>query len=717
VEVDQPAVTDLLSRDEVLGGLPARRASTLVFAIESRTAEVMLRARQAVTRLATERTAEQQDHAFLEALALGRELPLRPTIQDLERYASEWSTLVPGDRRVRAAMARLLGAKYVFRQRDVPRLRTALGLDTVPLAQAYEHQYHTDTQAIFTTRSSLRERLRWRQAWFAEHLETLPTFWTVFALTLTEMVGAAILALPIAIAGVGPLVGVVLLLALGVVNMVTIAALSEAFTRDGNVRYGHVYFGRLVADYLGSSKAPAVTRILLGSVSVLLLADCVGALLAYCIGVSSTLAQVSGISASIWTLLLLAVVLYFLRRKTLNLTIASALVIGSVNVGLLVVMALLVLPHASSANLLTVNLTQTGAGLVDPALLGLIFGVIMAAYFGHFSTGTCARLVLNRDPSGRSLLLGNVAAMGVAMVLNCLWVIAVSGTLPSSALANETGAAFNLLATEVGPFVTVIGMAYVILSMGMGSIHVALGVMNQMREWHSGFLVGAIPVILIFALAEWLLTAHTSFAAPLGVVGVLSLSVLGGILPALLLVASRRKGEYVPAIVVRLVGHPLVLVGVYVLFAASVFVHGTVVWADPLPRAAALLVGAALIVLTIVVIRSGALSSRVVIELRVESGPLEHIAVSVTDTGRVGSATVQLHDAAPRSAHLDLPATVARQLKLWTHQVSPSGDSVRLAARIEVHQEGAARSIDLSDSGDQALIALSGAPCQVEINL
>jgi hypothetical protein len=254
------------------------------------------------------------------------------------------------------------------------------------------------------------------------------------------------------------------------------------------VRYGHVYFGRPVADYLGSSRAPAITRIVLGSVSVLVLGDCVGELLAYCIGVSSTLAQASGISASIWVLLLLAVVLYFLRRKPL-----------------------------------------------------------MAAYFGHFSTGTCARLVLSRDPSGRSLLLGNVAAMGVAIVLNCVWVIVVSGTLPSAALAGESGTAFNLLATEVGPFVSVIGMVYVILSMGMGSIHVALCVVNQMREWRSGFLVGALPVVLIFALAEWLLTAHTSFAAPLGVVGVLSLSVLGGVLPVLLLLASRRKGEYVPA--------------------------------------------------------------------------------------------------------------------------------------------------------------------------
>ena len=34
-----------------------------------------------------ERTAEEQERAFLDAMAQGRDLPLQPTIQDLERYA------------------------------------------------------------------------------------------------------------------------------------------------------------------------------------------------------------------------------------------------------------------------------------------------------------------------------------------------------------------------------------------------------------------------------------------------------------------------------------------------------------------------------------------------------------------------------------------------------------------------------------------------------
>jgi hypothetical protein len=46
-------------------------------------------------------------------------------------------------------------------------------------------------------------------------LESLSPFWTAFSLTLTETAGAGILALPIALAGVGPLPGLFILLILG----------------------------------------------------------------------------------------------------------------------------------------------------------------------------------------------------------------------------------------------------------------------------------------------------------------------------------------------------------------------------------------------------------------------------------------------------------------------------------------------------------------------
>ena len=60
---------ELFTRDEVLGGLPARRAATLLFLIESRSAQLEARSRLAAEEFPTEKAAEELDLAFLEAFA------------------------------------------------------------------------------------------------------------------------------------------------------------------------------------------------------------------------------------------------------------------------------------------------------------------------------------------------------------------------------------------------------------------------------------------------------------------------------------------------------------------------------------------------------------------------------------------------------------------------------------------------------------------------
>ncbi|HEY5704393.1 MAG TPA: aromatic amino acid transport family protein, partial [Terrimicrobiaceae bacterium] len=84
-------------------------------------------------------------------------------------------------------------------------------------------------------------------------LEKLPPFWTVYAFILVETVGEGVLAIPIAVAKIGPLAGIVVLIIIGIVIMITIAALAEVSARSGSIRYGEAYLGRLVHDYLGST--------------------------------------------------------------------------------------------------------------------------------------------------------------------------------------------------------------------------------------------------------------------------------------------------------------------------------------------------------------------------------------------------------------------------------------------------------------------------------
>jgi hypothetical protein len=124
----------LFTPDEVLVGFSAKRARLLLFQIESRTASLMLQSRRAVTRYLSEETAEQQDLAFFEALAGGRELPVRPTMRDLERYAPHWQSLVPPNPTLQATLAHLLGQKYSFAKQDIPHIRQALGMDSAGIS-------------------------------------------------------------------------------------------------------------------------------------------------------------------------------------------------------------------------------------------------------------------------------------------------------------------------------------------------------------------------------------------------------------------------------------------------------------------------------------------------------------------------------------------------------------------------------------------------------
>lgn len=964
---------ELFTRDELLAGLPAKRASTVLFAIESRTAHLVAQSKQAMERFLTEEAAEERELAFLEALALGREPPLRPTIQDLERYAPQWAPLVPENPRVQAAVAHLLGQKYDFTYQAVPGIRAALGLDEEAIQEAYQRLYRQPLETIFAIRITPADRLRWAWVALAGWLESLPPFWTAFALTLTETVGAGILALPIALASVGPLAGVVILVVLGLANVLTIAYMSEAVARSGTIRYGSAFIGRVVTDYLGRAGSLILS---LGLMTI-----CFLFLWAYYIGFSTTLADATRMPAPVWVALLFLIGLYFLRRESLDATIASALLVGVINISLILLLSLLAFTHLRPANLLYVNVPFLGGRPFEPSILQLIFGVILAAYFGHLSLSNCARVVLHRDPSARALIWGTVAAQAVAMVIYCIWVLAVNGAIAPQALAGQSGTALAPLAADIGPIVHVLGSVFVVLGMGMASIHSSLGLFNLVREWlptkprpvmmlprrrgrlllrgnrrgmasadsglrlgltylgldpehsrgdgqpqfrldvqvggathhlemavtgsweatalfdrlpalrqhgvrlaleildasqehvrlrvssplrltyegewytaglsmadvfalphsqrqivtwmtregmtgqetvsladvaaHTGqdeaivrtmlntlveqgfigelevdgetryrprlvsrrgrqltediwqaldekgesparggpetgflqwageallgergrFFLSVGPVAVIFLLAEWLLlTGAESFAGPLNFLGAIVAPLLGGIFPVLLLVASRWKGEVVPGVVYRFLGHPMLTTGIYLLYLTSLFLHGLVIWENPGQRAAALAVGGLMLGATIAMARRGAFASRVVVELREDQREGGQAVFNVTAGGQPALAEVRFGYAegekqvqaatgkvpafaSLRCANFQLPATQARELKVWAHKVTPEGDSEGLPALLEVHCGGEKKEFDLKLSGGQVVLPLDSEARRLTITL
>jgi amino acid permease len=465
---------DLFTPGEVLAGLPARRAQTALFLIESRTARLVARAGQARDPFLSETTAAERDLAFVEAFALGKAPPLRPTIQDLEHYAAAWRDLVPDNPRGRAALARLLGQKYHFTAAAVPQIRTVLGLDEPGVMAAFERLYGQPLATVYAARPTPAERLRWAWAGLGRWLENLPPFWAVFALTLTETIGVCILALPIALAAVGPIPGIVLLGILGLINVVTIIAMAEAVARNGAIRYGHGFLSRMVEEYLGTTGAGILWVANIGW-------DAIG-LLVFCLGFATTLGAATGTSAVIWAIGLLVIALGFLRQESLNATVTTALVVGAFNLLLLLLLSVLAFTRLPPDYLMVMNVPLLDGRPLDVAILGLVFGTILGAYAGHPSVGISGKFVLRRDPSGRSLIWGVAAAQVVAIIFYAIWVLAINSRIAPSVLASETGTALIPLGEAVGPAAQLLGSLYVILAMTMGTVYCAQRLFNLVRE-------------------------------------------------------------------------------------------------------------------------------------------------------------------------------------------------------------------------------------------
>ncbi len=737
------ATPQLISREEVLSGMTGRsskQASALLVLIENRTAYLAALSQQAMDEFLSEEAAQARTKVFLDAIALGRAAFIPTSIQDLERYAPQWAVLTPANPAIRASVAHLLGQKYQFTAPATPNLRAALGLDTPAVQAAYQRLYNQPLSTIFAAQTTTVEQLRWTWAGIGAWLENLPPFWTAFALTLTNTVGSSVLALPIAVAGIGPLAGVALLVVLGLVNVLTIAFMAETFTRTGSIRYGKSFIGRVVTGYLGHAGA-----VILSFGTFLY---CVLSLFSYYIGFSTTMAATTHLPAMVWVFLLFGVGLYYVRRESLSATVASALVIGTINIGLILLLSVLALQRAQRANLFYVNLPWLNGRPFEPSILRLTLGVVLGVYASHLSVSNCARVVLQRDASGRSLMRGATAALLTAIVLFSIWVVAVNGAIAPALLAQETGTALVPLAKQVGPLVHIIGAIYVFLGIGMISIHSSLGLCNLTREWLPRPQLGALrlskqvhsllllaPMFFVFGMTEWLLhTGIGSFTQITSLRGVLVAPLLTGIFPVLLLVASRAKGELVPGVVYRWLGKRWLVASIYLLFMASIFIHGLVIWTDPLQRTIALIVGVLLLGTTLWIVRRGAFRRRVVVELRKNENPGGQSAFAIVAGGQpvltavqlgYGTGAQQVQAAAGeiqrfstlRSAGFHLLTAGVKELKVWAHQVTPEGESVGLNGVLSVLDGTTSKPITLPPTSGQVLLPLSSESCQVEIKV
>jgi amino acid permease len=700
----------MFSRQELLAGLPARRASAILFAIEAHTARLMANARITRATYVSRRGAAEREHAFLEALSAGRDLPLTPAIQDLERFAPQWAHLVPEGTEARAAVAILLASKYRLPEIRTPQLQAALGVDRADVAAAIARQ--APGRPIFVPSLSMTERVAWWRAGLAQRIERLPPFWIAYALALTETITEGILVVPIAVAGIGPMAGVVVLIVLGLINLVTLGALAEAITRNGSMRYGAAYFGRLVAELLGRPGSISLS-VALGIFNAVVL-------LVYLLGFASVLWGATGIPEEIWVLLLFAVNAWVLRREVLDETVATAVVVGVTNIALILAITAIAFANVDPANLAYRNVPFLDGDGLDPVILQLVFGVIIVSYFGHTSAANASKLILGQDPSGRALLLGNLAALASVIALYCLIVVGFAGALGPEPLVGTRGTAITPLAAVAGPIIDVLGSIYVVLAVGLGSLYCSLGLYNQVIEYLPGrserpvggvrgflatrpgrYLAGLAPTLAAFAILEFLLlTDQDWLARPVAIVGVLTIPLLGGIVPMLLVVAARRRGEYVPGRVIRILGNPTLAGGISVFFLIGILLHGLVIWEDPIERAAALAIAALTVGLVVSILRGPSFRRAVAIEIRDAPRGVMEPAFSVVVAGQSRPAEVTLdHDdgtskvtgatgpvrlGSLRRATFTLAGHAARDLKVWVHRVTADGETIGIAGSVQL---------------------------------
>jgi hypothetical protein len=181
-------------------------------------------------------------------------------------------------------------------------------------------------------------------------------------------------------------------------------------------------------------------------------------------------------------------------------------------------------------------------------------------------------------------------------------------------------------------------------------------------------------------------------------------------------------------------GHPVVVVGIYLIFLVSILVYGLFIWSEPLPRLAAVLVAGILLVVTVVIIRQGAFTPRCVVELRAYQDRNIPANFSITAVGKPLSVDVYLNYQAGeqhlraatgdipnfnnlRSIAFQLPPTPAKELKVWQHQLTPEDFSEILPARVSIHQGQEKQNFEVTSSDELVVLPLNSQAYRVEISL
>lgn len=574
-----------------------REGRAALAAIEDR-----VRERVDAHRLEHELSAALHEHGR----AAREERPLR--ISDLERHIRAWRDAVPRDPHARAALARLVADRHPRGLAAADGARGALGVDDGEVRRAHDALYGEPLHRLLAHAAGPVTRLRLAVAGLGRSVDTLPPVLVFAALVVGICLPQAILGLPIVAATAGPLPAVAVLAVIGALLTVALAAETESMARSGPFRSGAAFLGRLSDQFLGT-RASAITTPVAAARTAL------SALAAY-IGLALSLASLTGLPRSVFSVATFAALALLLLRGGIRITVGAGAFVGLVSSVLLLVIAAIAVAHIDGDALLRADVPLLGGEGSVAAALGPLIALALLFYIGNVYVIGVAKRMLPHDPGGSVSLRGTVLGMVALVVLGAVWLVPVTAAVPAADLAGERGTALGPLSDVTGPVVGVLGTLATLLLLGLGLERTAValvrftderlpdgfGATGRRRRLSARTLACAVPALGVCAIGEVLLAlGAVSFSNVMGLAGVISNIVVSGAVPMLLVLGARRRGELRPASTIGVLGTPAVVAAATAVYAVLLVAFSVVLFDTAAERVAA---GAAALVLAAVLWRT-----------------------------------------------------------------------------------------------------------------
>lgn len=297
------------------------------------------------------------------------------------------------------------------------------------------------------------------------------------ALIVSGTIGAGILGLPYAIAKVGVLLGVLYIVAIGLLMM----GLNLLLGKIASSNQGQMQIVGMAQKYLGVYGKWLMT----GLLYFLLW----GVLVVYIIGEGEVLSAIFGGSAFFWSVFFLAfaTILIYIGIQTIKV-VELFLSLGVLGV-------VLILVYSSAFHIQSINLTE-----INFMNLLLPYGILLFAFHGTTSVPEAYSILVNREQTFKKAIIIAGAISIIVYSLFAAVIVGVTG-LETSEIATIA------LGEKLGPKIFLLGNLFAVLAMGTSCLMAGLALRDSMK-WDfrlsrgvSTFLVCGIPfLIFIFGL-------------------------------------------------------------------------------------------------------------------------------------------------------------------------------------------------------------------------